>query len=867
MALRPTSSGAFLRGVDASTSLYVQPRGSVPRASNLILTKRGDLTTCDGSAIVNAFLGAPQPNRGRDMCDILFQPIGVAPYYLRIMKLLDHHLGVVTNLAASDGGGSGSGLNGTYFWKVTAVDGTGGETAPSLEVTATIASGHVATLTWNIVPNAVGYNVYRSTTTGTETLISSPKSPITGTVAQVAPGTLTVTFTDTGVATDGTTAPPNTDTTQQTGMYAMFTVYSGGNIVSYSDANLEAIWPADVRFIDGEPGGGSGGGGGTGGGQQGQPGVTPVGSFPPGNVSFLPQMQQFVNRVCIALGNAYPPQIFSDNTGSPDSPAKQGTISSISTDAAGVVTVTCSAPHGLTAANVGACVFIGTLGVNGAGISDPVYYGVYITIAIPSTTTFKIRNLAAIGHGTATGGYTITTVPIFNTFQPQFPKWVASSSYALNSVVVPTTGSPADYFQAIAPANGGMSSATEPTWPSALGATVQDGNITWRNAGAVASAAPPPPGCAHLTVYSGALWVFDTSPVNTTNGLDGPTVLRMSDVNEPNSWNPVNCAFIDKDDGTEGMGLTPFTITAQGIPPQGSLILCKLYATYQVLGVFGSSNFAIQRVITDLGCLAPRSLQFIPGFGVGRYTHLGIAIFDGTADRLVSPQVNPYLFPSNDPELADIVVADSNWISLSWGAQTANPPMYCLFIPIGSSGGALTRALCFDLVLKSWSIVDLPFPVSTAYQAKTSVSNPITLLGSFSDGTLQRWQAGDILWATANGSGVFPPTAPVSWSVRSPSIASKDPDERLYARRCVVRGQLGTGGTTVTINPRARGVSLGAQSSALPAAGLEFAAQAALGVTSDRFDAVVAGTGDVTISSIDIQVTPKPIGLLTGQMV
>ncbi len=98
MAMKPISFGPFVRGVDASTGVLSQPKGSVPRESNLILNKRGALKTCDGSQIVNAFNGVPTAGRGKAMCEFFYEPIGVAPYYLRIMKALDQPLGAPQNL-------------------------------------------------------------------------------------------------------------------------------------------------------------------------------------------------------------------------------------------------------------------------------------------------------------------------------------------------------------------------------------------------------------------------------------------------------------------------------------------------------------------------------------------------------------------------------------------------------------------------------------------------------------------------------------------------------------------------------------------------------------------------------------------------
>lgn len=195
MAVKPSSSGAFVKGVDASTGVLLQPKGSVPRASNLVLTKRGSLDTCDGSAILAAYNCTPTLGRGEILDIFFYSPTGVPGYYLMLQKALDQPLGAPANLATSDGGAGGTlPTSVTLFYKVTACDGIGGETTASNE--ASFVQGgtaHKVILTWNIVPNAVYYNVYRASTTGLEVLVVSPTI-----VFQPSVGSLTVTITDDG---------------------------------------------------------------------------------------------------------------------------------------------------------------------------------------------------------------------------------------------------------------------------------------------------------------------------------------------------------------------------------------------------------------------------------------------------------------------------------------------------------------------------------------------------------------------------------------------------------------------------------------------------------------------------------------------
>jgi hypothetical protein len=945
MTVQSKSNGPYIKGIVASNQPYAQPKGSVPRASNLIFTSRGALDTCDGSALVHAFNGAIQTGRGKCMDTYLFAPTGVSRYYLAIFKALDIPLGPPQNLTVSESGSGGTLPTATYFYVVTAIDGAGGETTASNEVSQAITLGQNAVLVWNVVPNAVYYNVYRGTASGAEGLLIATTLP----VSQVVAGTLTVTFTDGGVSqsvtpetiisavysgsqhtppgavatftvastalipagliftpagssnpdfdtqwkvtgvpsgtqfiavhlnsyggpvpgpgestTGGTfnasgALPPSTDTTQQTALFKMPVIAGSPAVlpVSYNNSNIVALFPADPLGPnpDGGGGGGSGGGGGTGGGGATGGGSTPSGGIP-GNVSLIPQMVQFTNRMIIALGNGFPPQVFSDPT-TLVNPATVEPISTVSVDAFGVVTVTVPAGHGIPTAAVGGNVTM-------TGVANPLYDYVGPTIAIVSSTVYNVRNLAAIGQAASTGGTSTTTaLPIYNTFVPAFPQWAATALFDTGDVIQPVTQpSPAIYLTCT---QGGTTGATEPTWPSgglaSIGQSVSSGTAIFQVTGLLNSAAPPPPGAAHIIVYGGALWVFDTSTTNTSSGLDGPCSLRQSSINNPNSWNPINQAFLDKDDGTEGMGLAKFTITAQGIPPEGSLVAFKNFQGYQIIGIFGASSFAIQAISSDMGCISPRTLLFVPGFGVSRMTHLGIATFNGVQDLLVSEQIRPYLYPTNDSVYSDITVIDSSWISVAWGAQTANPPMYCLAVPIGNSSGQLTRLLCFDLVLKAWAIVDLPFPISTMSQFKSVSANPVTILGGFSDGLLSRWQAGDVEWDTG-GTGARTPTQ-VASSGETLTAASQDSDQVIYCRRWVI-SLINSGSAFIaTVTPKKDGKLLTPRKFYVPA-NSDFDIDCAFGFRCRRISAVFTMIGNVEIDGDTCELEPRPAGVVIG---
>lgn len=941
MPVKPSAKGPYLRGVHAETDPYSQPRGSVPRASNMIMTDRGALTDCDGSAIINWFNGAVQANHGKFLDDTLYAPTGVNPYYMALVQAPDQPLGPPKHLVLSDAGAGGTLGAGTYFYEVTALDGIGGETTISNEATITILANHKITLTWNVVPNAFAYNVYRTAAgggSGTETLLGSiPGLP----VIQPVPLTSTVSFTDDGRAAalsttfsivsasvsgatghpsttvylnltgglvpsqyhgkpatisgnstsyfnqsgtvDGTlfpftqiftagtptslrltgtggtltvtASPPVADTTQQTVLLQMPT---GATIpVSYSNSNIVAFFPASLNQLGQVPTGGTGGSGTTGPGISGQGNSTPSGGII-GLVGPLPQMAQFTNRLCLALGNGFSPQLFWDSTGTPTNPAPTGAIASVAVSNDQVtVTVAAAITISKTDPTKNGFMPVGT-NVVLSGMSDSTYNGIFPVIAATAGAggTFVVRNTAASG-GASTGTFTVSTTPIINTFIPAYPTWAASSQYAIGSIIqptVPTTNK--SYFKAV---QGGTSGSVEPTWSGVdtIGQEISDGQIIWQNQGTLQSAAPAPPGAGHLYVYSGELWAFNTFPKNSTSGIDGPCSLRSSDVNNPFSWNPINQAFLDKDDGTEGMGLATFTISAEGIPPEGSLIAYKNYSGFQIVGVFGSSNFSIQRIRSDMGCTAPRSIWFVPGYGIARYAHLGVALFDGVRDTVVSEEMRPYLFPTNDSDNGDITVADANYIPFSQGCLTANPPMYVLAIPIGNSGGQLTRILNYDLVLKCWGgPVDLPFAISTMTQVRPTTSNPLTIFGGFLDGVLQRWQAGDVQWYTGDTIS----NTQVVWSMTTPETFGSPADQKLHWRRQAIRGVTTGYSGTISVTPVVNGNSKSVQKYAVPANG-DFEVFAAMRLEGLRFHSVISGSGHLEINRTDDQIMPKNVGV------
>lgn len=423
---------------------------------------------------------------------------------------------------------------------------------------------------------------------------------------------------------------------------------------------------------------------------------------------------------------------------------------------------------------------------------------------IPEILQFVNKTILILGNGLSpqvvdcTLLSAATATPLTNTFTAAYPNWQPSVAWIAGNQISVLISGTTYLFTAT---QGGVSGTVAPPFSATLGSTVIDNQVIWKNSGAV-STSPAPRGAAHGIIYAGSLWLANTSPQTTADQLDGPTVLKMSDINNVNSWNPLNVAFIGRDDGNQITGLASYTIAEAGIAPTGSLCVFKEFSTFQVFGVFGATDFAITQAETDMGCISARSIQFLPGFGIVRLAHLGFAVFNGTRDKLISEEIRPYLF-GGEVQQADIAGVDFSFAYFTKGVQSNSPPMYFCVAPIltntlgygdagygeggygdSSSSGAMTRVFCYDLVLKAWMILDLPWPISALTQVRVGEGKTLLLAGRSDNGTVERMQANDVTW----DSGTLA-SAPVNWSARLNDVFLEGGSQRAFYRGLTLRGQ------------------------------------------------------------------------------
>ena len=296
--------------------------------------------------------------------------------------------------------------------------------------------------------------------------------------------------------------------------------------------------------------------------------------------------------------------------------------------------------------------------------------------------------------------------------------------------------------------------------------------LTWNGTGSLVPITATggqtvPPGANHLAFHLGSLWLWNTNQTTTT--LDGSSSLRMSDPNNINSWPNANQTFVSKDDGQKGMGMSTFTIVETGISPTATLVLFKNYSGYQFTGVLGSTTSTLQQIKSDMGCIAPRTIQFCSGYGIIRMTHKGFALYNGVDDKLISEEIRPFILGHDD-----IFPLNFAAIERSWAVQAQTPPLYVAACPVAGTG--LNRIFVFDLVRRAWTICDFPVEFSSLTLYTAPSTQPTVRAGTSTRG----WIVSLFERApTDNGQ-------PISWSFRSRAFFTKSYMQPTFWRRGIL---------------------------------------------------------------------------------
>lgn len=429
--------------------------------------------------------------------------------------------------------------------------------------------------------------------------------------------------------------------------------------------------------------------------------------------------------------------------------------------------------------------------------------------------------------------------------------WTASTIIALNTPIEPDV----DNGHVYVAINNGTTGASEPSFPTGTGATVQDGSIVWQESGP--SNPPAPKGALSLFYHGGYLFAWGTSATYQADGINGPDALLQSDLGNFNSWNPLNSTFVGKGDGTIPRGGGSFALSEAGIVTSNQLVLFKDVDTYILLGFF--PNWTLVKTPNGVGCVASGSTQFIAGLGLIRMSYRGVAVFNGQDDDVdeYTDPIRSYLFGDDESGITPI---DWSNIGLCMSAQFDNPKMYLLAVPLTGSGGALTRVFAYDVALKSWAPpIDLPWGIaSLAYVPQ----NPLierTYFGGFSDGAIQLF--GNNCSSTWNGTLI-------SWFLRTPEVGA--PETPSYIRRLGVRGQPVYSSqpiiTKATLNYQDRQGVVRSKPLPVPPAGSVLTASLDVDETVLSANIDISGQDRAIIEGLGYQYTPKPPSRIGGAL-
>jgi len=913
---KPVSQRKWSKGLQATFGLFAEPEGILKRLSNMLYDRRGALRVTDGSLIFTKRAGALQPSDGPILDVVLYSPAGALRYYLGLQKSF-----------------TGGGL-----------------AAPTLALYAEPPSYLAYTIT--TITRASGVTTVITSTAFVEGLNPGQQFPtgnitISGTTnfnrnvdlssVTVLPANAGFSYTDPGADTTESAGSVSQGTILAPGIYQIIATSSdgvGGESVGSAPVSITIALPntlisADVTlpplaagfnlYIVG----------------QGR--INPSPSLP-----FFP-IGPYSNAIVMGVVNA--PGATPPTTGTTsstifwrfDTPSYTVVLATLPATA---ILALPPPPGGGTGSGAE------SIGGNPLATSQGGVIGALGPT--PQIVPFVNSEILALGNGYPPQYYTDggSLLPVPNTFTAIYPDWEAATVYNVgDNIVDSVSGGVFNCTQS------GTSGATRPTFNNTLNAGTADNTVVWVCT-ATNYQGQALRGAASAIVYGAALWLANTNPTTTSDQQDGPNCIKMSDLSNFRSWNPVNVAMVAKDDGDEITTLGQFTIAEAGIEPTGNLIVFKNFSTYQVTGVFGAADFSIQQAKTDMGCIASRSLQFLAGFGaLARMTHLGFAMFDGVNDKVFSEEIRPYLF--GDPNQPDIAGVDWSYIYFSKAAQASNPPMYLCACPIltavlggitvtaGTGGsayniyvkvtklvdigngeyveqaitneyqvgsgansikvgtpaaqtgvkyrayagtvsqgenayieaasfnpataipissmtggtpsvgsGALTRLFCYDLVQKSWAIVDIPFPISALKQIRTGGTQPLTICGDWSDAAIRRLFAGDTTW---DGTGI-------GWSLTAGEIYQQGGSGKVFYRKLIVRGS-SLVPIDVVVSANIQGKAGTPVSAAYKQLGpLQWDARVDIMQDGENANASVSGVGPTTIDSMDWYVKPKPAG-------
>jgi hypothetical protein len=215
--------------------------------------------------------------------------------------------------------------------------------------------------------------------------------------------------------------------------------------------------------------------------------------------------------------------------------------------------------------------------------------------------------------------------------------------------------------------------------------------------------------------------------------------------------------------------------------------------------------------------------------------------------------------------------------------------MYLCAMPLIGSAGSITRIFCYDLVMKAWAVLDLPWEITSLSTVSVGEGYPLVLAGMTDTtieplgaeysargggrvgsrvgsrvgdssnliGAIQRLQVGDPNWDQGGAE-----QSAVQWSFRSPEVFGEGGTQRLFYEQATITGY-GSPAMVQSIIATLwlDGVQIGPQAIDLvPTGDSTFTARVSIFLNGNRAHLDISGNnggaGGV-IDSIDWAVSPK----------
>lgn len=380
---------------------------------------------------------------------------------------------------------------------------------------------------------------------------------------------------------------------------------------------------------------------------------------------------------------------------------------------------------------------------------------------------------------------------------------------------------------------------------------------------------PPPAGqhvpvaIAHGLFHAGIFWAANTWVTNHANGLDGPSALRQSNVNDPTTYNTTNSTFVSKNDGDEITAIAAFSIAEAGIAPAGNVVIYKNKTTWLASpNLISSTAFTLTQAQTDMGCVAPRSVRYVAPLGQFRLTHKGLALFDGLRDTLLTDSSVQSIFDNRDNAAKNL---DWNFAYLSKGFYVDDPSMYGLLYPkIGGEGatGRMSGLLLYDIRNQAFTTANLLSAglnagghYSSVYSFNPPGGKVILLLASSDVGKIYKWQT---------GAATDPNGNQVSWTFTTAEVFNFErPSDPLFIDSLIIKGSGSGSITSVTANINGSASSITLLSSQVPdqnyaGAGTDWQVDVKVNQTVMNMNVTISGTGPVNIHLIKWEIVDKP---------